>query len=125
MSSNDTETPAERRLLVAVADIAGFSNLARTKSDRELFDFLSDFCERIGRLVDEGGGETVKFMGDAALVVFPADKADEGVETLRRMKRDIDGWLAEQAPRCRLQVKAHVGPAVRGPSVPAAPSAST
>ena len=51
---------------------------------------LDKFYGLVGDAVDDAGGKVVKFMGDAALMVFPEDSTREAVEALRTLKADAD-----------------------------------
>ena len=56
----------------------------------------------------------VKFVGDAALVVFPGTAVDRGVETLLALKDSVDNFMAQRGWECRLTVKVHFGTAIAG-----------
>ena len=66
-------------------------------------------------LVERAGGRVVKFIGDAALLVFPEDAVDRGVEGLLQLKDTVDDLMQERGWDCRLAVKAHFGTTVAGP----------
>src|SRR5207237_10013877 len=54
-------------------------------------------------------------IGDAALLVFPEDAVDRGVEGLLQLKDTVDDLMQERGWDCRLAVKAHFGTTVAGP----------
>jgi class 3 adenylate cyclase len=56
----------------------------------------------------------VKFIGDAALVVFPAHAVDLGVRALLELRDDVDRAMTERGWECRLSAKAHFGTAIAG-----------
>ena len=62
-------------------------------------------------VIRSGGGRVVKFIGDAALIVFPQEGADAGVQALLRLKSDADQFMIERNWECRLIVKVHAGTA--------------
>ena len=112
----ETRSPAECTMLVAFADIAGFAKLCRSLSDQEIFALLSEFYEQVGRVIDASGGTVVKFMGDAALIVFPETAARQGAAALRELKAAADHWLRRRGGSdCVLHIQAHIGPVVCGP----------
>lgn len=57
----------------------------------------------------------MKFIGDAALVVFPEDAADRGIATLLDLKQTIDAFMAQRGWECRFTAKVHFGPVIAGP----------
>jgi class 3 adenylate cyclase len=109
------EARPEVPLLIAFADLTRFFVQSQRVTDAELADTLDAFYERVGAVVHKGGGRVVKFMGDAALIVFPEEGVDAGVETLLRLKEEIDDLMDDRGWDCRLLVKAHFGTAVAGP----------
>lgn len=68
---------------VLVTDLSGFTSLAETFARRgprgaeDLKDVLNFFCGHIAELVDQHGGEVVRFAGDAALALWPVGEAGE------------------------------------------------
>jgi class 3 adenylate cyclase len=64
--------------------------------------------------VGAAGGLVVKFMGDAALVVFPEDLADQGIMALLDLKADIDRWLQDRPIGNSLHVNVHFGETMIG-----------
>jgi class 3 adenylate cyclase len=101
-------------LLIAFLDLSRFSAQTRRLDDAALAEVVDEFYERVAAAVTGAGGRVVKFMGDAALVVFPADHADDGVGMLLGLKGEIDDWLASIGWECRLAVRAHVGTVMAG-----------
>jgi adenylate cyclase len=101
-------------LLVAFADLSQFASVTRRLGDRAA-DVLDGYYEIVGERLVAAGGRVVKFIGDAALVVFPEARADEAVNALLDLKAEVDGWFSAQGLDCRLTVKAHVGRVVAGP----------
>jgi len=110
-----SNAPSERRMILAEADITGFARTCREMSDREVFEMLDEFYELTGSVVEASGGRIVKFMGDSALIVFPADAAPAAVESLRQLKARTEEWVAAFNPASGLRLKAHVGQVVCGP----------
>jgi class 3 adenylate cyclase len=109
------QTPQELDLLVAFSDLAGFHRDAVKRPPRQLFSLLSDYYEFVGDTVERAGGKVVKFIGDAALLVFLATEADAGMRALLELKEAGDVWLGGRGMPCHHYIKAHVGPVVVGP----------
>jgi len=103
-----------QNLLIAFCDLTNFRKLSQLMVEEELFGYLSDFYEITGKILEEADGRVVKFIGDAALVVFPEESVDPGMLALRRLKQEIDRMNAERRIDSRLIIKAHFGRAMTG-----------
>ena len=60
------------------------------------------------------GGRVVKFIGDAGLLVFPAEHVDAGVLALFDLKQRVDEFMVGRGWPCRLMAKAHFGTVAAG-----------
>ena len=85
-----TEARAERwPAAVLFADVSGFTPLTEALAQRgsegpeELTRLLNGYFSRMIALVEEHGGEAVKFSGDAMTVVFPALDENLSIATRR------------------------------------------
>lgn len=110
-----TESP----LLIAFVDLTRFFVQSHRVTDLELADTLDEFYRRVAAVVEKAGGRVVKYIGDAALVVFTGDRADRGVQALLEVKTAVDRLMETRGWDCRLTVKAHFGTAVAGAFGPA------
>ena len=108
-------TPTECELVIAVADLARFSRTARLISDRATFELLDEFYELTGTIVEKAGGKVVKFLGDAALIVFAGDAPDRALAGLRALKDAADDRLSAHNPDLKLQIRVDLGRVVCGP----------
>jgi class 3 adenylate cyclase len=109
--SSRSEVP----LLIAFADLTRFAAQSARLSDTELAETMDAHYERVCSRVEAAGGKVLKFIGDAALIVFPEAAADAGVEALLALKEDADAWFESHGWECRLFVKVHFGSAIVGP----------
>ena len=110
-----TTARAEVPLLIAFADLLRFAAQSQRTDDVELAETIDAYYELIGAAVEAGGGTVVKFLGDAALITFPDDGVDRGVEALLELKDSVDELMQRRGWACRLAIKAHFGTAVAGP----------
>lgn len=110
---------AECELLIAFADLTAYTVTTRRLSARDAAAFVDELYERSHALIEPAGGRLVKFIGDAALVVFPPERAEAGVLALLNYKRELDAWLEAIGYPGRLMVKAHFGSVVAGEFGPA------
>ena len=109
------EARPEVPLLIAFVDLTRYAAQSQRVTDRALADTIDTYYERVASLVERAGGRVVKFIGDAALLVFPEDAVDRGVEGLLQLKDTVDELMQERGWDCRLAVKAHFGTTVAGP----------
>jgi adenylate cyclase len=108
-------TRAEVPLLVIFVDLTRFFTQSQRVSDLDLADTLDAFYELVAEAVEGAGGVLVKFIGDAALIVFEEERVDRGVSMLLDLKRSVDAFMAERDWECRLVAKVHFGPVIAGP----------
>jgi len=101
-------------LLVVFLDLTRFTAQTLRTDDAEVADTLDAHYERVGDAIRKAGGNLVKFIGDAALAVFPESAVDTGVTMLLDLKDEVDHAMAARNWECRLGVKAHFGPVVAG-----------
>lgn len=111
----DLPTLQEQELVIATFDLSGYFRYSLTRSDREIATLTGDYYEFVGDLIADGGGTVIKFMGDAALLVYPVSEADRAVNNLLQLKHDGDAWLAKRKVLCENIIKAHVGKVLCGP----------
>lgn len=111
----DPPERAEQRLLISFVDLTRFSAQSRRLGDLEIATAMDQMYRRVGAAIAAAGGRVVKFIGDASLIVFPADAADTAVAALLDLKEEIDRSMREMGWECRAAVKIHVGSAVAGP----------
>lgn len=116
MNYDEITSPTECRMIIALVDIAGSTQAAQTMSSREMFDMLDEFYELVGGIVEDAGGKVVKFMGDAALIVFPDDTPHQAIEGLRSLKIRAEDWLSRlDIKAVQIKLKAHIGSVSCGP----------
>jgi len=111
---NDLDSPSERTLLVVFTDVTGFAKEFQNRTNREMFDLMSQFYELIGNEVVASGGKVVKFIGDGALLVYPEENAKRGVEALQQLRATANNWLKTHGLTGELRVRAHLGPVICG-----------
>jgi len=112
---NELTSPVELELVVSFFDLSRFGRFVRTLSPTDGFEFVSAYYEVVGDIVERDGGVIIKFIGDAGLVVYPGDNADQAVLHLRELKDKGDEWLQSYGADCRHIIKAHIGPVMCGP----------
>lgn len=111
---DDLTEPTELEALVGFFDLAHFMRIATKLNPMDQLKLMADYFSLVGGIVEDAGGWMVKTIGDAGLVVFPAEETETGVLAFLRLQRDGDAWLAERGIRSRAVVKLHVGPIAVG-----------
>ena len=92
MDFSKVTTPQKVSLLISFMDIQGFLGIAqKLKDPLDLFALLSDLAKVIVHDVDATAGRVIKFIGDSALVVYPEEAADQGVNALIALKARAAG----------------------------------
>ena len=61
-----------------LSDLRDFSHYSESLSSQQLLTMLNAYFECVAAAVSARGGEILKFIGDAVLVIFPANEADSG-----------------------------------------------
>ena len=106
--------PIQANVLVALCDCNRFMQRSRGRTSAELFADLNALYLLIDDAVTVAGGVVIKFMGDAALVVFPEELADTGIMALLKLKATVDRWLPGAYLGDSLQVNVHFGEVTLG-----------
>jgi class 3 adenylate cyclase len=106
--------PVQANVLVAFADCSRFMQSTKGRASADLFADLNDFYLLIDDAVQAAGGHVVKFMGDAALILFPEDLADQGIMALLDLKANVDRWLKDRPIAQGLHVNVHFGEVTLG-----------
>ena len=66
------------------ADLRDFTALSETLPSARLLEMLNAYFELVAQAVTPRGGEILRFMGDAMLILFPADKKGQPRGGVRR-----------------------------------------
>jgi class 3 adenylate cyclase len=101
-------------LLIAFVDLTRFMAQSQRTSDDDLAETLDLYYQQVAAATEQARGRVVKYFGDGALVVFPEDSVDRGVEALLELKGSVDRFMATRGWDCRLTAKAHFGVVVAG-----------
>lgn len=108
--SRFTEVP----LLVAFVDLTRYAVQIERLDDLDVAAVMTDYYELVGRATRAAGGRVIKFVGDAAIVAFPAASVDTGVLALLDLKIEVDRFMAARQWECTLIVGAHYGSVAAG-----------
>jgi class 3 adenylate cyclase len=111
---NQINSPTKLNLLISFLDLTNFRRTCRGKTDEEVFELLSEFYTLSGEIIAKNNGKIIKFIGDSAIVVFPEDCIDQGVNTLKQLKNKIESDFEKKNIPSRLDVKIHFGEVIGG-----------
>lgn len=114
MSWYDISKPAELDLLVGFYDLNGYTKLCAHTPAREILDAMTGYFDFTGRIIAEANGVLVKTMGDAGLVAFVAEEADQAITTCLKVKYEGETWLARNGIETQANFKLHLGPVACG-----------
>jgi class 3 adenylate cyclase len=101
-------------MLIVFLDLDGYRLACEQRSDLEVADMIDDYYDRVAHAVHGGGGRVVKFIGDAALIVFPERTIDAGVGMLLDLVPKVGSFMRERGWNCRLRAKIHFGDVIAG-----------
>ena len=112
--SRALDSPIQANVLVAFCDLSRYRQASKGHASADIFANLNDFYLLVDDAIQAAGGLVVNFRGDAALVVFPDDVADQGIMALLDLKATVDRWIQDRAIGNSLHVNAHFGEVTLG-----------
>ena len=114
MNFPDLSTPKKLELLISFFDVSGFAMWAKGRTDEELFKYVGKLAGLTSKRVLEAGGHVVKYIGDAALIIFPAEKAEKGIFCLLDLQQEMESVLENENMPGKAAFSCHVGTAAVG-----------
>jgi len=99
---------------VMFCDMRGFTALSERLGTAEIISVMNAIFERVGTAVAPRGGEILKFIGDAMLIIFPREGDDAPVaramvEAAREALDAVDLYAEESALPVALGFGLHIG----------------
>ncbi|MEM9551933.1 MAG: DUF427 domain-containing protein [Pseudomonadota bacterium] len=96
---------------IMFCDLRGSTRLEEELGRREYIDLLNQFFETASTMVQDNGGEVLKFIGDAVLAVFPAERdGSRARHNALKTAREIVGHLgADRAGPETLAMECAIG----------------
>src|SRR6266540_1921288 len=100
----------EEERVVLLADVNGFSALARRMGDSgRLAQLFQRTYEVVGDAVVGNGGQVLKYLGDAVLCLFPAGSEAAAVRAGQAMRRRYEDVAGEFGQQGQLGLKVLIG----------------
>jgi len=107
------------------SDLRDFSDLSETLMPETLISMLNDYFEFISETVKPYGGEVLRFIGDAILIIFPVqEKADIGevchsaieavIDSLNKLESLNENRMLAGDTLIRFGIGLHIGQLVYG-----------
>jgi adenylate cyclase len=81
-----------------ICDLKGFTAASNTRPAAEILAMLDMYFDRVVPSIVQGGGEIVKFMGDAVLAFFQSDDARNSCRAAMDAARNALIRLARETP---------------------------
>ncbi|MEC9344031.1 MAG: adenylate/guanylate cyclase domain-containing protein, partial [Pseudomonadota bacterium] len=81
--------------VIWMSDLRGFTSMSAQLGDQALLDRLNAYFEVVTGAIGEQGGETLKFIGDAVLAIFPTGR--DPAAAARRAEAAADMAIARQS----------------------------
>lgn len=105
---------------IMFCDLRGFTALSETLGAQGIVRVINDVFDLIGQRASRHGGEILKFIGDAMLIVFPttdgelAKTAQGMLDTVVGSTNDIEEYARESGQSVRVGFGCHIGEVVYG-----------
>ncbi|MHC5059337.1 MAG: adenylate/guanylate cyclase domain-containing protein [Planctomycetota bacterium] len=112
-----TSLPVEREAMtlgVAFFDLSRMAEWTSSEEDGRVAGFLQRFYELAAKLLEPAGCRIVKFMGDAGLVVFSEENAEQAIFALCDLTGEARRLALGAKLDSYLNVNVHVGPLIAG-----------
>jgi class 3 adenylate cyclase len=107
-------SPTILNLVVALSDLTSFARFSNNIKTENLFNFMSEYYELAGDIIEKSGGIVIKFIYDSILIAYDGECSDKAVLGLIKLKESCDKWLQDRDINSRHIIKAHFGSVVCG-----------
>jgi adenylate cyclase len=104
----------QRTLGVAFFDLSRMAEWTSPAEDEQVAGFLQEFYALAAAHLEAAGGQIVKLMGDAGLVIFPEEGVEQGVFALAELTQAARAAGLERGFDVYLNVSVHFGPVLQG-----------
>jgi adenylate cyclase len=98
-----------RHAVVWFSDVRGFTELSTRATPEQVVEVLNGVFEALGREISRGGGEILKFIGDAVLAIFPYAEEAGAADAVGRALEAARAGLARLPEGVRVGIGLHRG----------------
>ena len=107
-------TLVERRRVIVVMDLAGFTRAVSALGATELAELVHDFYDVAGSTVEAHGGVVVKFVGDGCLALFGDEDVPSAVACVEAVTAALPALSAAHGVELELGANVHRSVVVEG-----------
>ena len=101
-------------LLIGFYDISRFAAFSRSKPPEKIFSLMKELAEITSVEISDAGGIIIKYIGDAALFIFPENGIKQGLAAVVRLKAEAERLLEQHEYQTSLTCTLHFGEVVVG-----------
>ena len=113
------ENPVLVNALICFYDITNFAQTGKAINDSiKLMQFMQGIARITDELISKNNGHIVKYIGDSALILFPEEYTDQGVNALMQLKSDLEAFIADQGMNNKVSFYMHFGEIAIGKLAP-------
>jgi len=105
---------SERRLVMVMVDLAGFTKAIAPLTSMQLAELVDDFYRLMAEAIESSGGRVVKFIGDGCLAVFDESRAAEAVQCVRGLGEPVRSLGSKYAVMLDIGANIHLSVVVDG-----------
>ena len=102
-ATRDNPLPARltrKKALSVFVDITRFSHLSKTLPDDDaVVLFLDGFYDLVADHLEPAGGDVIKYMSDACMVLFDEDRAEQALEALAALRSAFAGYCQSRGAK--------------------------
>ena len=113
---DEIKKPTMANLLICFYDLSRFVDVAKkVSSSLELFDVLDGMAVTTIRFMANTKGRIIKFIGDSALIVYPEEAVDEGIQQLLELRTTLEKYFKSRELNTKVTFGVHFGEVAIGP----------
>jgi adenylate cyclase len=105
---------SERRLVMVMADVAGFTKAIAPLSSMQLAQLVDDLYQLMAEAIESSGGRVVKFVGDGCLAVYDESQAVAAVRCVRGLSAAVQALGSTHGVALDIGANVHLSVVVEG-----------
>ncbi len=109
----------ENKLVLFVADLAGYTRATAALEARAVAAFLDEWYAQCAAVVRTRGGRLVKYMGDACFATFPEDRCADAVDAAMELAATIAPLRSRHCIAVEMGANVHMAVVAEGDFGPA------
>ncbi|MEE3719490.1 adenylate/guanylate cyclase domain-containing protein [Tumidithrix elongata RA019] len=100
---------SEREVSILFADIRDYTAMSEKMTPMEVFDFLNEYLDCMGRAIERSGGFIDKYIGDAIMAIFDDEYADRALNAAIDMLDALKEFNRDRAQRGLVNIDIGIG----------------